>query len=50
MTAQGKMQGLVLFCLPFGFALALYFVNPEYISPLFTTRLGWMMLTVMLLL
>lgn len=50
MTAQGKMQGLVLFLLPFAFAAALYFINPEYITPLFTTPLGWSLLTVMVFL
>lgn len=50
MTAQGKMQGIILFLLPFGFLWGLYMINPDYISPLFTTRLGWMMLTVMLFL
>jgi tight adherence protein B len=50
MTAQGKMQGIVLFLLPFGFMGALYLINPEYIGVLFTTQLGWMMLTAMLFL
>ncbi len=48
LTAQGKMQGLILFIMPFGLATMLYFTNPAYITPLFTTQLGWLMILVML--
>ncbi|HMR25499.1 MAG TPA: type II secretion system F family protein [Oligoflexia bacterium] len=42
LTAQGKMQGIILFSMPFAFGAFLYITNPQYIQPLFTTTLGWM--------
>lgn len=48
MTAQGKTQGLILFILPFAFLLFLYSINPPYVLPLFTTQLGWVFISVML--
>lgn len=48
MTQQGKMQGLILLCLPFGLGAVLYVINPPYVRPLFTTQLGWIMIFVML--
>ncbi|MCI5073198.1 type II secretion system F family protein [bacterium] len=44
LTAQGKMQGIILFSMPFAFGAFLYITNPQYIQPLFTTTLGWMFL------
>ena len=41
LTAQGKMQGLVMACLP-GFLIAvLKFMEPEAMEPMFTTWYGW---------
>jgi tight adherence protein B len=41
LTAQGKMQGLVMACLP-GFLIAvLKFMEPDAMEPLFTTWYGW---------
>jgi len=48
MTQQGKTQGLLLFFMPFALGTLLYFMNPDYITPMFSTRLGWMMIIVML--
>ncbi len=49
MTQQGKMQGLLLILMPFGLGGMIYIMNPGFLEPLFTTRLGWMMIAVMLL-
>ncbi len=41
LTAQGKMQGLVMACLP-GFLIGvLKFMEPEAMEPMFTTWYGW---------
>jgi tight adherence protein B len=48
MTAQGKTQGTILFLMPFGLAALIYYLNPGFLTPLFTTRLGWLMILVML--
>lgn len=50
LTSQGKMQGWVVGCLPFGIIFALTYVEPESIGPIFTTYLGWGFLAVILLL
>jgi tight adherence protein B len=49
MTMQGKMQGTILFLMPFGLAAVLYYSNPGFLDPLFSTQLGWMMILVMLI-
>jgi tight adherence protein B len=49
MTAQGKTQGLLLILMPFALGGLLYVVNPGFLEPLFTTRLGWTFIVVMLL-
>jgi tight adherence protein B len=43
-TAQGRLTGWVLTCLPAGLGFALYLVNPGLISLLWTTPLGIKML------
>ncbi|HLG20631.1 MAG TPA: type II secretion system F family protein [Bdellovibrionota bacterium] len=48
LTAQGKTQGLLLFFMPFALGTLLYFMNPDFLTPMFTTRLGWMMILLML--
>lgn len=50
LTAQGKMQGLILFLMPFGFGLFLYINNPDYLAPMFQTTLGWMIIILALML
>jgi tight adherence protein B len=43
-TAQGRMTGIVLTCLPIVLGIALYFVNPVMMSVLWTNPLGIKML------
>jgi tight adherence protein B len=40
LTAEGRISAIVLMSLPFGMALALYFMNPDYLTPLFTDPMG----------
>lgn len=44
LTADGRISALVLGALPFLVAGALLVMNPDYVMPLFTEPLGWMML------
>jgi len=46
LTAQGKLQGLVMTVLPLILAAVLYFMEPDAMSLLFTTRTGWLVLGV----
>jgi tight adherence protein B len=46
LTAQGKIQGLVMTCLPLFLMAALYKMEPEAMAPLFKTPLGWAVLVV----
>jgi len=39
-TAQGRMTGIVLVLLPVALGVALYLVNPELMSVLWTTAVG----------
>ncbi len=43
LTAEGRLSGLVLILLPPATALALFFINPDYISQLWRTPKGRMM-------
>lgn len=43
-TAQGKMQGIILVCIPFVIVVALSQLNPEMFHPMLTTWLGWLFL------
>jgi tight adherence protein B len=47
-TAQGVMQGTIITLTPFALIVVFYFMDPAYISPLFTQTLGWIILAVML--
>lgn len=40
LTAQGKMSGIVLACIPVALALFFYITSPEYLKPLLTTDIG----------
>lgn len=40
LTAEGRISAYVLLCLPFLVALAMYFLNPAYLSELWTQTLG----------
>lgn len=44
LSAEGRLSAVVLIALPFGMALTLHFINPEYLVPLFTDPFGQMML------
>lgn len=48
LTAQGRISGLIIGLLPFLLTLVLFFLNPEYISILFTNKMGWLMLALAL--
>jgi tight adherence protein B len=43
LTAQGRVSGLIVGLLPTALALVMYLMSPEYISLLFTTRVGLVM-------
>jgi len=46
LTAQGKMQGLVMTCLPLFLMLVLTHMEPEAMAPLYHTWYGWATLVV----
>lgn len=43
LTAEGKISALVLFVLPFGLAGFIFMSNPDYIEPLTSTGIGYVM-------
>ena len=40
LTAEGRISSYVLICLPFAVALAMYFLNADYLSELWTNTIG----------
>ncbi|UCH36150.1 MAG: type II secretion system F family protein [Armatimonadota bacterium] len=44
LTAEGRMSGLILFILPIAMAVILGALNPSYMSALFTTSLGHLLM------
>lgn len=44
MTTEGRMQAIVMSCLPVALMLILGTVNPPMMKPLFTTIFGWLTL------
>ena len=44
LTAQGKLQGIIISLLPLGVAIALNLINPKLMEPMFTTFFGWLMI------
>lgn len=44
LTAQGKLQGIILTLMPPAMAIGIYMLNPEFMMPLFTTLMGKLML------
>ncbi len=48
MTAQGIMQGIIVTCIPFVLLGVFFFIDPTFISPMFTTSLGLVLLAAML--
>jgi tight adherence protein B len=49
LTAMGVAQAVILISLPFVLMFVLNKLNPTYMVPLFTTRIGWGMLLLMVL-
>ncbi|QZY55403.1 type II secretion system F family protein [Crassaminicella profunda] len=43
LTAQGRMSGMIIGLLPILLSFAIYFINPKYITILFTQRIGLIM-------
>lgn len=41
LTSQGRMQGIVMTCLPLFLMLVLRFMEPKAMAPLFTQPVGW---------
>lgn len=50
LTAEGVTQGVILTAMPFVLGLALHYINPVYIEPLFTTVIGWCIIALILVL
>ncbi|GGI18509.1 MAG: type II secretion system F family protein [Oxalicibacterium faecigallinarum] len=48
LTAQGKMQGLIMSCLPLLIMAALNWLEPKAMGMMFTTLFGWITLAVIL--
>jgi tight adherence protein B len=48
LTAQGKMQGLIMSCLPLLMMAALNWIEPKAMGTMFNTLFGWATLTVIL--
>lgn len=46
MTAMGRMQGMILLCVPGVLGFFIYTSDPEFMKPLFTTTFGWIILMV----
>lgn len=44
LSADGRISAIVLMSLPFGMAVIFYFINPEYLMPLFTDPMGQKMI------
>jgi len=50
LSAQGKLQGFVICSIPPGIALALSYVAPGLVRPLYTTVFGWMLMALVVVL
>jgi tight adherence protein B len=44
LSAEGRLSGYILTALPPGLGVYMYFANHDYISVLWTTFYGWVML------
>lgn len=47
LTAQGKMQGLMVSVLPIFVGVMIYWIDPKLMEPMFTRPIGWAVLAVM---
>lgn len=45
LSAEGRISAMVMFSLPFGIGIAMYFINSNYVSLLFTDPAGRSMIT-----
>ena len=50
MTAQGMTQGIVMCLFPIGMLIMFSFVSPGYVTPFFTTGMGWILLALVFVL
>lgn len=50
LISQGRLQGHILSLLPLLLGLVLYFLSPDYLAPLWETRLGWGVLALVFIL
>ena len=48
LTAQGRLQGIVMSCLPLFLIVALMKLEPAAMGQMFTTKIGWMVLATIL--
>jgi len=46
MTAMGRMQGMILLAVPGVLGAFIYTSDPDFMKPLFTTTIGWLILLV----
>ena len=50
LSAQGKLQGFVICCIPPGIAIALNYIAPSLVEPLYTTLFGWALMGLVVIL
>jgi tight adherence protein B len=50
MTAMGRTQGMILLVVPAVLGTFIYMSDPEFMKPLFTTPLGWVIIILVLIL
>ncbi|MCL4479255.1 MAG: type II secretion system F family protein [Deltaproteobacteria bacterium] len=48
LTSQGRMQGIVIGLMPVALGLVLYKLDPNFIKPLFTDPIGWLILLIVM--
>lgn len=46
LTSMGRMSGWIVSLLPIVLGLAIYALNPDYLRPMLTSPLGWVMLAI----
>ena len=46
MVAQNVAQGTIVFLMPFGMTAMFYFSDPDFLKPMFSSGLGWVMVGV----
>ncbi|MFH1548963.1 MAG: type II secretion system F family protein [Planctomycetota bacterium] len=48
LTAQGRIQGIVMCLMPFALGFIIYLVRPDFIRPVFTTWAGYLLIAVII--